>query len=68
MSLPDTNAINTLAFASEGLPFAAYPPTTANTSTLAFALAGLPFFAQGEGGEPPAPVVGSARPVVFVCT
>ena len=67
MSLPDTAAINTLAFASEGLPFATYQPTTANTNTLAFALAGLPFFAQGGGGGG-APGGGGAQPVVFVCT
>ena len=67
MSLPDTTAISTLGFASEGLPFATYQPGTANTNTLAFALAGLPFFAQGGGGGV-APGGGSARPVVFVCT
>ncbi len=66
MSLPDTAAINTLAFASEGLPFTTYQPTTA-TNTLAFALAGLPFFAQGGGGGF-APDSSSARPVIFVCT
>ena len=67
MSLPGADALGTLVFASEGLPFANYRPTTANTNTLAFALAGLPFFAQGEGGER-APGGGNARPVVFVCT
>ena len=68
MSLPDTTTINTLVFASDGLPFATCRPTTASTNTLAFALAGLPFFAQGEGGDGPAPGGDNARPVVFVCT
>ena len=67
MSLPDATAINTLAFASEGLPFATYQPTTANTNTLAFAIAGLPFFAQGGGGGVSSGG-GRARPVIFVCT
>ena len=67
MSLPDTVAVDTLDFVSEGLPVVTYQPTTANTNTLAFALAGLPFFAQGGGGGS-APVGSSARPVVFVCT
>ena len=40
MSLPDAADLGTLAFTSEGLPFATYQPTTANTNTLAFALAG----------------------------
>ena len=67
MSLPDATALGTLAFPSEGLPFATYQPGTANTNTLAFALAGLPYFAQGGGGGG-VPGGGSARPVVFVCT
>ena len=65
MSLPDATALGTLAFPSEGLPFAAYQPGAA-TGTLAFTFAGLPFFAQGGGGS--APVGSSARPVVFVCS
>ena len=67
MSLPDAADLGTLAFTSEGLPFATYQPTTANTNTLAFALAGLPIFAQGGGGGG-APGGGGAQPVVFVCT
>ena len=67
MSLPVAADLGTLAFTSEGLPFATYQPTTANTNTLAFSLAGLPFFAQGGGGGS-APVGSSARPVVFVCS
>ena len=67
MSLPGAADLGTLAFTSEGSPFATYQPTTANTNTLAFALAGLPFFAQGGGGGF-SPGGGSAQPVVFVCT
>jgi hypothetical protein len=67
MSLPTGTDLATLAYAKDGLPFATYQPSTANTTTLAYASNGEPFYAQGGGGGGGGggPVV---LPVSFFCT
>lgn len=62
MSLPAATELNTLSYVSEGQPFAAYQPSTADTLTMSFVFAGQPFYAQGTS------VAASVRPVIFTCT